>query len=129
MNNDNLNLLLNKICDKNYSHRCIIGDFNFKDINWTSWTTPHGAESKEAKFIEAIKDCFLHQHIDEPTRGRGNDIPSQLDLIFSDEEMQVTDIQHLAPLGKSDHSVISFNYCSYIDYSKPKDVFDLAMRQ
>ena len=126
MNNDNLNLLLNKICDKNYSHRCIIGDFNFKDINWTSWTTPHGAESKEAKFIEAIKDCFLHQHIDEPTRRRGNDIPSQLDLIFSDEEMQVTDIQHLAPLGKSDHSVISFNYCSYIDYSKPKDVFDLA---
>ena len=40
--------------------------------------------------------------------------------------MQVTDIQHLAPLGKSDHSVISLNYCSYVDYTKPKDTFDLA---
>ena len=125
-NNDNLNLLLKEICDKKYSHRCILGDFNFKDIHWASWTTPHGVESKEAKFIETIKDCFLHQHIGEPTRRRGNDSPSLLDLIFSDEEMQVTDITHLAPLGKSDHSVISFNFCSYVDYTKPKDTFDLA---
>ena len=63
-NNDNPNLLLKEICDKKYSHRCIIGDFNFKDIHWASWTTPHGVESKESKFIETIKDCFLHQHID-----------------------------------------------------------------
>ena len=38
--------------------------------------------------------------------------------------MQVADIQHLAPLGKSDHSVILFNFCIYIDYSKPKDTYD-----
>ena len=119
-----LNLLLKNIYSKNYSHRCIIGDFNFKDINWSSWTTNHGEDSKEAKFIETVKDCFFHQHIDEPTRRRGNDTPSQLDLIFSDEEMQVTDVHHLAPLGKSDHSVITFSFCCYVDYSKPKDTYN-----
>ena len=27
-------------------------------------------DSKEAKFIETTQDCFLHQHIIEPTRRR-----------------------------------------------------------
>ena len=123
-NNTNLNLLLRKIYASKYSHRCIIGDFNFRGINWSSWTTNDGSESIEAKFIDTVKDCFYHQHIYKPTRRRGNDMPSQLDLIFTDEEMQVTNVQHLAPLGKSDHSVILFDFCSYIDYSKPKDTYN-----
>ena len=123
-NNTNLNLLLKKIYTSKYSHRCVIGDFNFRGINWSSWTTSEGSESMEARFIDAVKDCFYHQHIDKPTRRRGNDNPSQLDLIFTDEEMQVSDVQHLAPLGKSDYSVILFNFCSYIDYSKPKDTYN-----
>ena len=123
-NNSNLNLLLKKIYSNKYSHRCILGDFNFREINWASWTTSHSTESTEAKFIDTVKDCFYHQHIDKPTRRRGNDTPSQLDLIFTDEEMHVTDVKHLAPLGKSDHSVILFNFCSYIDYSKPKDTYN-----
>ena len=123
-NNESLNLLMKKISSEKYSHRCIIGDFNYGGINWSSWTTRHGTEGTEAKFIEAIKDCFLHQHIDIPTRRRGDDTPSQLDLILTDEEMQVSDVKHLAPLGKSDHSVIVFDFCSYIDYSKPKDTYN-----
>ena len=124
LNNTNLNLLLKNIHSRKYTHRCIIGDFNFRAIDWSSWTTSEGSESKEAKFIDTVKDCFYHQHIDKPTRRRGNDMPSQLDLIFTDEEMQVSDVQHLAPLGKSDHSVILFNFCSYVDYSKPKDTYN-----
>ena len=34
--------------------------------------------------------------------------------------MQVSDIVHHASLGKSDHSVISFKFHSYLDYTKPK---------
>ena len=123
-NNTNLNLLLKKIYTSKYSHRCIVGDFNYRGINWSSWTTTEGSESTEASFLDTVKDCFYHQHIDKPTRKRGNDTPSQLDLIFTDEEMQVADVQHFAPLGKSDHSVILFNFCSYIDYSKPKDTYN-----
>ena len=100
-NNDSLNNLLRCIREKNYSHICLVGDFNFRDINWETHSTTHGESSKEAKFIEAVRDCFLHQHITQPTRRRGNDQPSVLDLILTDEAMQVSNIGHHAPLGKS----------------------------
>ena len=119
-NNEKLNQLFRVISKKKYSHRCIVGDFNFKDINWSSWTTPHGEESKEYKFIETVRDCYYFQHIQQATRRRGNDQPSTLDLIFTDEEMQISEVKHLAPLGKSDHSAIVFDFHCYLDYSKPK---------
>ena len=49
-NNTNLNLLLKKIYTSKYSHRCIVGDFNFRGINWSSCTTSEGSESMEARF-------------------------------------------------------------------------------
>ena len=73
VNNERLNQLLDFIAKKYYSHRCIVGDFNYKDINWTSWTTPHGAESKEQKFIDTIRNCYFYQHIQQETRRRGRD--------------------------------------------------------
>ena len=123
VNNERLNQLLDFIAKKNYSHRCIVGDFNYKDINWTSWTTPHGTESKEQKFIDTIRNCYFYQHIQQETRRRGNNQPSTLDLILTDEEMQVSEVKHLAPLGKSDHSVIVFDFHCYLDYSKHKACF------
>ena len=33
-NNENLNKLLKCITSKKYSNKCLVGDFNFKDINW-----------------------------------------------------------------------------------------------
>ena len=52
-NNENLNRLLARISKKKYSHKCIVGDYNFKDINWLTWTTIHNEESKEAKFMSS----------------------------------------------------------------------------
>ena len=120
-NTDDLNKLLINLCAKKYSHVCFVGDFNFRDINWKSRTTPHNDDSIEYKFIETTQDCFLHQHIVKPTRKRGNDEASLLDLILTNEELQVSDIAFLAPLGKSDHSVISFRYNCYLDFAKPKE--------
>ena len=125
-NNENLNRLLCNISKKKYSHKCFVGDFNFKDIDWANWTTFHDEGSKEATFIEAIRDCYLHQHNEQYSRRRGNDKPSLIDLIFTDEEMQVSEVIHHAPLGKSDHDVITFKFNCYLDSSKPKDVFVYA---
>ena len=86
-----------------------------------SWTTPHNEDSKEMKFIEVVRDCYLYQHLEKPTRKRGNNEPSLLDLLLTDEVMQVSDIVYHAPLGKGDHNVISFNLNCYLDYSKPKE--------
>ena len=123
VNNENLNRLLQKISKKNYTHRCIVGDFNFREINWKSFTTHCGEESAESKFIEAVRDSFLFQHVSEVTRSRGNDSPSLIDLIFTDEELQVSGIQYHPPLGKSDHSVILFDYHCYLDFSKPEETY------
>ena len=51
-------------------------------------------ESKEFKFIEPDRDWYLHQHNEEVSRRRGNDKPSNIDLIFTDEALQVSDIVH-----------------------------------
>ena len=87
VNNENLNKLLTLAFSKGYSHQCLVGDFNFKDINWVSWTTSRNDESKEFKFIETVRDCYLHQHNEEVSRRRGNDEPSNIDLIFTDEAL------------------------------------------
>jgi hypothetical protein len=123
-NNDDLNKLFKDICTKKYSHVCFVGDFNFRDINWLYFTTSHKVDSIERKFIETTQDCFLHQHIVKPTRKRGNDEASLLDLIFTNEELQVADIAYHAPLGKSDHNVISFHYNCYLDFTKPKERYN-----
>ena len=122
-NNEKLNRLLEYITNNKYSHKCIVGDFNYRDINWSTGTTSCSENSIEAKFIETIRNCYLHQHVEKATRKRGNDDPSLLDLILTDEEMQVSDVSHLSPLGKSDHSVMTFNYHCYLDYTKPKESY------
>ena len=120
-NNDNLIRLMKCVSLKNYSHVCIVGDFNFKSIDWSTWKSKQGDNSTEAKFIEGVRDSYLHQHVESPTRIRGNDDPSILDLIFTNEEMQVSEMTHGAPLGKSDHNVLSFRFHCYVDLTKKKD--------
>lgn len=126
-NNLRLNEVLIKLCvKKNISHKCFVGDFNFKDINWSRETTNHNELSKEALFLETLRDCYLHQHVKEPTRSRGTDLPSIIDLVLTDEEMQVSEIRYHAPLDKSDHCVITFTYECYIDYSKPTTRYNFS---
>ena len=120
-NNDNLISLMKCISLRKYSHVCIVGDFNYKTINWKTGKTRQSDDSNEAKFIEGIRDSFLFQHVENSTRKRGTDEPSTLDLIFTNEEMQVSEISHGAPLGKSDHDVLSFSFHCYVDYSKKKE--------
>ena len=47
-----------------------------------------------------------------------------MDLVLSNEEEMVSEIKHLAPLGSSDHQVISFKYSCYNDWSKPQQKFN-----
>ena len=119
-NNTDLNNLL-KILSSNsrYSHKCFVGDFNFPTINWRNWTTPHKEESKEERFLEALRDSFLSQNVEEPTRCRGTDDPSLIDLILTGEENQITNLEYLSPLGKSDHSVLVFDFNCYVDNKIP----------
>ena len=97
-----LNLLLKEIAvNRKYTHKCIIGDFNFRDINWEHWSTPHDDTKADEQFLEALRDTFFYQHVDEPTRARGTDTPSLIDLMLTNEEHHIiSNLTYLAPLGK-----------------------------
>ena len=55
------------------------------------------------RFIEAVRDSYLCQHITEPTRIRVNETPTTLDLILTERENDIYGIDYDSPLGKSDH--------------------------
>ena len=74
-------------------------------IDWTDKHLLRGAERIEAQLLDVVNDCFLYQHVKEPTRFR-NEESSILDLIFTKEEEDVRNIEVLQPLGKSDHGVV-----------------------
>lgn len=86
----------------------IAGDFNFKEIDWENDYAPPD-KPHQAVFIRGLQDCFLHQHVTEPTRYRDNEIPNVLDLLLSSEESLIADLEYLPPLGESDHICMRFS--------------------
>ena len=107
-NTENLNKLIMKIASENmFNFVLTVGDGNFKMIDWSNQTCSLSENSKSFKFLETIKDAFFTQHIQQPTRGRGSDTPSTLDLIVTRNDDVIEGIEVEAPLGKSDHALIS----------------------
>ena len=70
--------------------------------------------------MEAVRESFLTQHVTEPTRYRGNNTPNTLDLIFTNEEDMIEKLKYLAPIGKSHHSLLNFNFCCYTKSTKSR---------
>ena len=107
-NNENLLKLLKEIEGMKISHKLVVGDFNYKHINWETWETPKNESSSEQRFINCIQDTYWYQHVTSPTRYREGVDPSTLDLVLTNEENMIEKIDYQSPLGKSDHSMLSF---------------------
>ena len=72
-------------------------------------------------FIDTLQECFLFQHVTEPTRHRANEASNILDLVLSSEEGMVKDIFYHPPLGQSDHICLKFKVQYYhIKSFRPK---------
>ena len=79
----------------------ICGDFNYPKIDWLNYVIPetnnnNNAEntSREIRFYDAIQNAFLHQHVTEPTRQRGSNTPSLLDLVLTKNELEIEYIDY-----------------------------------
>ena len=105
-----------RIQGHNITHRLIVGDFNFKDINWNLCSSPLSDQHPTTKFLEIVKDNFLYQHVKQVTRVRQGCCPSILDLVFTNEENMVNSIEYCSPLGNSDHVVLTFKVTLYIEH-------------
>ena len=108
-NNYNLNNFLRSI-GSNRSRYIVLRDMNYRDIDWQYISTKHDENSKEHQFIEAVKDSYLNQHIDRPTRGTKSNEPSLLDLMLADKTLVPTSIEYISPLGKGDHTLIQAKF-------------------
>lgn len=94
----------------------IMGDFNYRGINWTEYE----ASGEGSDFLKVIDDCYLEQHVKESTRGK-----NVLDLILTTELNMVQNVNILAPIANGDHNVLSWDLCCKTpNKSKNKIVYD-----
>ena len=126
-NNAMLNMLLRQSTKVHATGLLIMGDYNYGQIKWNSGTVTGSEESDQAKFLDTVQELLLYQHVGVPTRYRDGHTPSMLDLVFTDEENRINEIQVSQPLGKSDHVVLSWDYLvrnekrdDYNNQSEPK---------
>jgi hypothetical protein len=96
---DEINSLFEEIKTHSKGDTIIMGDFNYKDINWKTGFSSGAASN----FMDLVKECFLYQHVEEPTRE--NNI---LDLVLSTEQDLVQEVVIESPVANSDHNVITF---------------------
>uniref|UniRef100_A0A8D8XJZ5 Endonuclease/exonuclease/phosphatase domain-containing protein n=1 Tax=Cacopsylla melanoneura TaxID=428564 RepID=A0A8D8XJZ5_9HEMI len=97
------NALFNSIknhCESTSNNILIFGDFNLHIIENPTAPT-------ECEFISLIAECGLYQMVDQPTRYRTNNTPATLDLILTNQKDLINTITYNAPIGKSDHCVLS----------------------
>ena len=64
-----------KLINTAYQRNCnliIAGDFSYKNIDWKNEFAPPGQQHL-LDFIETLQECYLYQHVTEPTRYRENE--------------------------------------------------------
>lgn len=117
-NDENLLSLLDIISQTIREDVILIGDFNYKNIDWVNNVVSSHSTISEKNFLQNIEDNLLTQYITFPTRARSSDVPSILDLVISNGDL-IDSISNLSPLGKSDHSVLHVN-CNLASYRDKK---------
>ena len=113
-NNLKLNALLKNAVQFEHSHIFIFGDFNYKEINWHNLDISIDIEHDASIFLENVRDIYLTQHITQATSCRDNQQAICLDLIFTNEDLMIDDLQYQTNLEAKDQLVLVFDFISYI---------------
>lgn len=126
VSNSELNSLIKSAANLHYDDICIMGDFNYPEIDWPAAAPPQNPDHIASRFYDVtVNECYLTQHICQPTHHRGNQRPTLIDLLFTsdaDDVIQtgIDSLQHLPGLGLSHHDVILFTLSTQVSYkSKP----------
>ena len=112
-NSEQLTTLINKLHKEKYSYLLVVGDFNYREINWIDNSTTVSENHPATKFLECIRDGYPYQYVKEPTRVRENNKASTLDCVLTNEENMVENINYGPGLGKSDHLLLSLEYTCF----------------
>ena len=110
---DELAHLLYSVLAASPSHLLICGDFNVPQIDWGSSFCSASDSHFSHKFLNVVHNCLLFQHVTQPTRFREGETPHTLDLLFTNEEGMLTELDYHPAIGKSDHIVLRFKLACY----------------
>ena len=95
--------ILDKICcaidNIDTQNVILMGDFNFRNINWE---TGECTSAREQKFLDTLQDNLLVQMVDSPTRGS-----NLLDLVLVGDPSAVTKCEVGEAFGNSDHQIVT----------------------
>eukprot|EP00794_Sanderia_malayensis_P001260 gene1260-1389_t len=108
-----LHNLIKQACENN-TEVLICGDFNHRTINWDLLQ----AQAEGRKLLDLTQDCFLTQHVKEPTRGE-----NILDLVLSNKEEMVENVVVREPFSTSDHNVVAFDLVTEMDLAIWKEEY------
>ena len=98
------------------SHLMIMGVLNYPGIEWS--TMMSSGSMQESEFLESFGDWFLFQHSTQPTHYRAKQRANILDVVMTNEEGMVEDLEIGEPVGRSDHVVMSWSLKCYADSIK-----------
>ena len=107
-NDSELCKLFEHIATYNATHKLMLGDYNYPDINWDTLACRTTGSTEQ--FVETVTDTYMYQNVRQPTRVRHGQSANLLDLTFTNEEDMVTSIDIGPPLGKSDHVTLTFQF-------------------
>ena len=116
-NNQNLNNILEELEIISLGQLLVVGDFNYRNIDWTQHT-PKAGNNTEKKFMDQINLNNWCQHVKDETRFREGQEPSLLDLIFTSNVHSIDEVRIESPIGKSDHAVLITEYIGDKKYIK-----------
>ena len=71
----------------------------------------------------------MSQHVTYPTRSRGSNDLNVLDLIMSNDEDIVEDVENLSPLGRSEYCILTFEIMCTVklnNYTKRRKYYQNA---
>ena len=84
-------------------HFLLMGDFNYREIDWLHYTyTGNNVEGK--LFFDCLEDCMLTQHITGNTTDK-----SVLDLVITRDPDLVSDVCDLGNFASSDHHLLTWS--------------------
>ena len=111
--------MLKSVDQSKYDKVIVTGDFNYPDIDWNDLSQNANID---LDFTSCLQDLYIQQLVSEPTRHRGDQRPNILDLVLVSDDDCVINIEHLPPIGKSDHDLL--NISLNVPRESPGDMHD-----
>ena len=89
---ENNKLLLDQLeeaCKLKYKHILVVGDFNYKEVDWKNNIVHASYDNPASHIYNKINDLFLQQIVHEPTRFRAGETENCLDWVLTDNEESI----------------------------------------